>query len=71
MVPLPPGDSLAAGDTVLFALSQSRAGQEPAYVRGGDSILVCLTDVMHLDRTEPATGQALVQLTWKSLGPAR
>jgi hypothetical protein len=69
VVALSPGDSLAAGDSVLFALSHSRAGQQPSYVRGGDSVLVCLTDVTDLDETDPATGRALVQLTWKSPGP--
>ncbi|AGA26743.1 hypothetical protein [Singulisphaera acidiphila] len=68
VVPLPPGGSLAVGDTVLFALSQSRAGQQPSYVKGGDSVLVSLTDVVDLGTTDPITGQALVQLSWKPLG---
>jgi hypothetical protein len=68
VVPLPPGESLSAGDTVLFALSRSRAGQRPNYVMGGDSVLVSLTDVAELDETDPATGHALVQLRWEPLG---
>ena len=68
IVPLPPGNSLAAGDTVLFALSSSRAGQQPSYVKGGDSVLVCLTDVTDLAKTDPATGMPLVELTWEPLG---
>jgi hypothetical protein len=68
IVSLPPGESLKAGDTVLFALSLSRAGQVPSYVKGGDSVLVCLTDVTDLGRIDPASDQALVQLTWKPLG---
>jgi hypothetical protein len=68
VVPSPLGQTLSVGDTVLFALSHARAGQQPAYVRGGDSVLVCLTDVSDLGRIDPATGQALVQLTWKPLG---
>jgi hypothetical protein len=68
IVPLPRGETISAGDTVLFALSHSRAGQQPAYVKGGDSVLVCLTDVTALGSIDPASGQPLVQLTWKPLG---
>jgi hypothetical protein len=67
-VPLPTGQSLGAGDTVLFALSASRAGQPPCYVEEGDSILVSLTDVADLGATDPVTGQALVRLRWGTLG---
>jgi hypothetical protein len=68
VVPLPAGNVLAAGDTVLFALSSSRAGQQPSYVKGGDSVLVCLTHVSDLEKTDPATGLALVELSWEPLG---
>jgi hypothetical protein len=68
IVPLPHGETISAGDTVLFALSHARPGQQPAYVKGGDSVLVCLTDVTDLGRIDPGSGQALVQLTWKPLG---
>lgn len=68
VVPLYPGGSLSAGDTVLFALSRSRAGQEPSYVKGGDSVLVTLTNVDDLDKTDPATGLALLHLRWEPLG---
>jgi hypothetical protein len=68
IVPLPPGNALAAGDSILFALSSSRAGQQPSYVKGGDSVLVCLTEVTDLEKTDPITGQALVELTWEPLG---
>ena len=57
VVPFPPGGSLAAGDTVLFALSQSRAGRPPCYVMGGDSVLVLLTGVTDLGANDPITGQ--------------
>jgi hypothetical protein len=67
-VALPHGESLSAGDTVLFALSHARPGQQPAYVKGGDSVLVCLTDVTELGTMDPGSGQPLVQLTWKPLG---
>lgn len=68
VVPLPPGGSLSAGDSVLFALSQSRGGQQPSYVKGGDSVLVSLTSVADLDETDPATGHALFHLRWEPLG---
>ena len=68
VVPLPPGGSLAVGDTVLFALSESRGGQQPSYVKGGDSVLVSLTSVADLDATDPATGHALFHLRWEPLG---
>jgi hypothetical protein len=68
ILPLPPGKSLVAGDTVLFALAQGYAGLEPNYVKGGDSVLVSLTDVIELDQADPATGQPLFQLSWKPLG---
>src|SRR3981081_4592367 len=68
VVSLPTGGSLAAGDTVLFPLSQSRAGQAPCYVKGGDSVLVSLTGVTDLGAKDPSTGQALVQLSWEPLG---
>jgi hypothetical protein len=68
ILPVPPGKSLSAGDTLLFALAHSQPGQEPSYVKGGDSVLVMLTDVTALDKTDPATGQALFQLNWEPLG---
>src|SRR6478736_2498240 len=68
VVPLPPGGSLAAGDTILFALSRSRPGQQPCYVKGGDSVLVLLADVTDLGTTDPVTGQGLFQLAWAPLG---
>jgi hypothetical protein len=68
IVPLPDGETIAAGDTVRFALSRARPGQPPVYVQGGDSVLVCLTDVTDLGRLDPASGQALVELTWKPPG---
>jgi hypothetical protein len=66
--PLPPGGSLLAGDTVLFALSVSRPGQLPCYVKGGDSVLVLLTGVTDLGAIDPATGQPLVRIAWEPLG---
>ncbi len=68
VVPLPHGEAISAGDSVLFALSQARPGQPPAYVQGGDSVLVCLTDVTDLGQIDPASGHPLVQLEWKPLG---
>jgi hypothetical protein len=71
VVPLPPGGSLAAGDAILFAISQSRPGQKPTFVSWGDSVLVSLTDVVALDKTDPATGHALFHVHWKPLGQDR
>lgn len=68
VVPLPPGESLVVGDTVLFALSRSRAGQQPSYVKGGDSVLVSLTEVTELGAIDPVSGQALYRLRWEPLG---
>ncbi len=68
VVPLPPGELLAVGETILFALYQSRAGQPPCYVKGGDSVLVSLTGVTDLGATDPITGQTLVRLVWEPLG---
>lgn len=68
VVPLPPGEMLAAGDSVLFAHSRSRPGQPPGYVPGGDSVLVALTGVTDLGQTDPATGHPLVHLRWSPLG---
>ncbi len=68
VVPMPPGESLAAGDAILFALAQSAPGQEPEYVKGGDCVRVVLTDVTDLEESDPVTGRALVQLSWEPLG---
>ncbi|MHC5542606.1 hypothetical protein ACYOEI_30645 [Singulisphaera rosea] len=68
VVPLPSDATLQAGDTILFAHSTSRPGQPPNYIRGGDSIVISLTGVTDLESTDPATGRALVQLSWKPLG---
>ena len=68
VVPLPAGGSLAAGDSILFALSSSRAGQQPSYVKGGDSVLVLLTGVTDLGAIDPITGEPLFQLSWDPLG---
>ncbi len=68
VVSQPPGESLVVGQTVLFALSQARAGQPPAYVKGGDSVLVSLTGVTDLGEVDSITGQALVRLVWEPLG---
>jgi hypothetical protein len=68
VVQLPPGGSLAAGDSILFALFQSRPGQQPCYVKGGDSVLVSLTGVTDLGAKDSITGQSLFQLSWEPLG---
>src|SRR5205823_1833779 len=68
VLPSPHGDSFSAGDAILFALAETRGGQEPSYVKGGDSVLVLLTAVTDLDRIDPVTGQALFRVSWKPLG---
>jgi hypothetical protein len=69
VVPRPVEGPLIAGDTVLFALSLSRPGQRPNYVRGGDSVLVALTEVTELEATDPVTGQGLLRIAWERFGP--
>ena len=68
IVPLPCGETISAGDCVLFALSLSRPGEPTSYVSRGDSVQVCLTDVTNLGTIDPASAQPLVQLTWKPPG---
>lgn len=65
---LPPGGTLAAGDSIVFALAHSRPGREPCYVKGGDSVRVLLTVVTVLGEPDPDTGRALAQLAWEPLG---
>ena|SRR5689334_11438614 len=68
VLPMPPGRSLSAGDTIVFAVAHSPAGQEACYVSGGDSIRVSLTEVTALGAVDPATGEALFRLSWQRLG---
>lgn len=68
VVSLAPGEAPAVGQTVLFALSQARPGQPPAYVKGGDSVVVALTGVTDLGEVDAATGHPLVRLAWDPLG---
>ncbi len=68
VVPVPTGLSVSVGDSILFALAQSRADREPAYVKGGDSIRVQLTDVTDLKSNDPTTGLPLFQISWAPLG---
>ena len=65
ILPLNEGKPLSAGDCILFALSISHGNQEPAFVKGGDSVRVVLTDVTDLEKTDPVTGEALIQITWE------
>jgi hypothetical protein len=68
ILPLPPGGSLAAGDEVLFAVAQARAGRTASFASWGDSVLVSLTNVIDLDKSDPASGHPLFRVQWKPLG---
>jgi hypothetical protein len=68
VVPLSPDGSLRVGDAVLFAISQSRAGRTPSFASWGDSVLVSLTKVVDLDKSDPVTGFPLFRVHWKPLG---
>lgn len=68
VVALPDGGSLAVGEAILFALSESRAGQQPSFVKGGDSVMVVLSGVTPLEDSDPLSGQPLFRLTWEPLG---
>jgi hypothetical protein len=65
---MPPTKTLSAGDSIVFALAYLHAGQDPFFVKCGDSVCVWLTEVIDLGETDPATAQALFRLTWKPLG---
>ncbi len=62
------GGTLAVGDAVLFALALSQPGQEPRYIKGGDSVRVLLTRVTDLQKVDDFSGQPLFQLAWEPLG---
>jgi len=68
ILPMPRTKTLSAGDSIIFALAYSHAGQETCYVKFGDSVCVLLTEVTDLGATDPATGQALFRLSWNPLG---
>jgi hypothetical protein len=70
-LPMPPEKTLSAGDSILFALAYSPAGQETCYVKRGDSVCVSLTEVTDLEVTDPTTGQALFRFSWQPLGQER
>ena len=68
ILPMPRAKTLSAGDSIIFALAYSHAGQETCYVKCGDSVCVLLTEITDLGSTDPATGQALFRLSWNPLG---
>jgi hypothetical protein len=68
ILPMPGARTLSAGDSIVFALAYSYTGENICYVQNGDSVCVSLTEVIDLEQTDPATGQALFRLSWKPLG---
>ena len=68
ILPMPGSRTLSAGDSIVFALAYSHAGQETCYVKCGDSVCVSLTEVTDLGATDPATGQALFRCSWEPPG---
>jgi hypothetical protein len=68
ILPMPRATTLSAGDFISFDLAHEKAGEEPSYVKWGDSVCVSLTEVTDLGATDPGTGQALYRLSWNPLG---
>jgi hypothetical protein len=68
ILPMPCAQTLAAGDSIVFALAYLDAGQETCFVKYGDSVCVSLTEVTDLGATDPANGEALFRFTWKPPG---
>ena len=68
VLPMPADKTLSAGDSIVFAQAYSDAGADPRYVQHGDSVCVSLTEVIDLEATDPATGQALFRFSWQPLG---
>jgi hypothetical protein len=65
---MPCAQTLAAGDSIVFALAYLDSGQETCFVKGGDSVCVSLTEVTDLGATDPANGEALFRFSWKPPG---
>jgi hypothetical protein len=68
ILPMPFAQTIAAGDSVVFALAYLDADQETCFVKGGDSVCVSLTEVTDLGATDPANGEALFRFSWKPPG---
>jgi hypothetical protein len=68
ILPMPPVETLSAGDSIIFALAYLDAVKETCFVKCGDSICVSLTEVTDLEATDPTTGQALFRFSWQPLG---
>jgi hypothetical protein len=68
ILPMPCGQTLSAGDSIVFALAYLDAGQETCFVKGGDSVCVSVTEVTDLGATDPADGEALFRFSWKPPG---
>ena len=68
ILPMPCAQTVSAGDSIIFALAYSRPDMKSGYVKYGDSVCVLLTEIIDLEATDPATGQALFRFSWKPLG---
>jgi hypothetical protein len=68
ILPMPGSQTLSAGDSITFGLAYSHPGEEPRFVKCGDSICVLLTEITDLGATDPTTGRALFRFSWKPLG---
>ena len=68
ILPMPRERTLSAGDSIIFALAYSHAGEATCYVKSGDSVCVSLTEVIDAGATDPATGEALFRLSWNPPG---
>jgi hypothetical protein len=68
ILPMPCAQTIAAGDSIIFALAYSHPGMKSGYVKYGDSVCVSLTEVTDLGATDPANGEALFGFTWKPPG---
>ena len=68
ILPMPCAQTVSAGDSIVFALAYKHPGTKSEFVKYGDSVCVLLTEIIDLEATDPATGQALFRFSWEPLG---